>query len=232
MLKFIGAVTCVGFVALVLVVLYAVGGSHGSSSGPAGDPGSASLGPAMRVSAMKLALDYHENEVQADNLYRGKHLLVRGLVTSISKDALDNAYLVLASDNEFMQVHANLQASEAGAAANLHTMQVVNVDCVGGEMVIGSPQLDNCAIVSDEPVASPPSPTEPQVSSDASTSDESSNPSPSGPATDQGTEASKDSVGTDASPGEVHEEQAAPQQPAAQGEQTPPQQPPAPIERH
>jgi tRNA_anti-like len=219
LLKFIGAVTCVGFVALVLVVLFAVGGSHGSSSGPSGDSDSATLGPAMRVSAMKLALDYHANEVQADNVYRGKHLLVTGLVTSISKDAFDKIYLVLASENEFMQVHANLQEGEAGAAATLHTMQLVHVDCVGGEMVIGSPQLNNCTIVPDEPVAAPPAPSEPQASAEPSPSDESSKPTPSGPATDEATGTSKDSADADSSSGDTQEGQA-------------PQQPPAPIERH
>jgi tRNA_anti-like len=185
----------------------------------------------MHVSALKLALDYHANEVQADNVYRGKHLLVTGFVTSISKDALDNVYLVLASENEFMQVHANLQESEAGAAANLHTMQLVHVDCVGGEMVIGSPQLNNCTIVPDEPVAAPPAPSEPQANAEPSPSDESSKPTLSGPATGEATGTSKDSADADSSSGDTHEGQTPPQQPTSQEGQAP-QQPPAPIERH
>jgi hypothetical protein len=185
----------------------------------------------MRVSAMKLALDYHANEVQADNVYRGKHLLVTGLVTSISKDALDNVYLVLASENEFLPVHANLQENEAGAAANLHTMQLVHVDCVGGEMVIGSPQLNNCTIVPDEPVAAPPSPSEPQVSSEPSPSGESSKLAPSEPPTEAGAGDQQDPAGVAAPSGNAPQEQTPPLQPPAQVEQTP-QQPPAPIERH
>lgn len=179
MLKFIGAVTCVGFAALVLVVIFAVAGSsHRSSSSSFGNTDSATLGPAMRVSAMKLAVDYHANEVQADNVYRGKHLLVTGLVTSINKDAFDHIYLALASENEFMQVHANLQESEAGAAANLHTMQLVNVDCIGGEMVIGSPQLNNCTIVQEAPVNALVTPSEPETNPQPSPNSEESSISP------------------------------------------------------
>jgi hypothetical protein len=218
-LKFIGAVTCVGFAALVLVVLFAVAGSHGSPSPASEEANPPTLGPAMRVSAMKLALDYHANEVQADNVYRGQHLLVTGLVTSINKDALGGIYLELASDNEIMHVDARLQASAAEAAARLHVMQLVHVDCVGGEMVIGSPQLNNCTIVPDEPVASPQSSSEPQVSSEPSPSDENSKPILSDPPTDEATGTTKDSASADSSSGDTREGQA-------------PQQPPAPIERH
>jgi hypothetical protein len=131
---------------------------------------------------MKLYFDYQANEVQADNVYKGQHLVVTGVVTGIKKDMVDDVYLTLLTDNEFMPVDAHLQGSEADAAANLHTMQPVQVDCVGGGMMVGSPQLRNCSIVHEAPAApvnAPVTPSEPETNPQPSPNSEESSISPS-----------------------------------------------------
>jgi hypothetical protein len=53
--------------------------------------------------------NYDDNEVSADQKYKGKRLSVSGSVQSIDKDAFDNIVVKLRTSNEFMAVHASLE---------------------------------------------------------------------------------------------------------------------------
>jgi hypothetical protein len=98
----------------------------------------------MSVSAPKLFLDYQANEVQADNIYKGKRLAVRGMVMEIRKDFTNGIVIALGSTNEFMPVDAHLVKDDSSKAAALHKWEVVNLICDGDGMVVGSPQLGDC----------------------------------------------------------------------------------------
>jgi tRNA_anti-like/Gram-negative bacterial TonB protein C-terminal len=99
----------------------------------------------MKVSAMKLFVDYHRNEVAADNVYKGRLLAVEGTVVSINKDFLDKAYVELAALNEFENVQAHLDDGNQSSAAALQRGETVSLLCTGGGMVIGSPMLEKCS---------------------------------------------------------------------------------------
>lgn len=105
---------------------------------------SASVQPALKVSALKLYLDYHANEVAADNTYKNRRLAVRGMVVEIRKDILDDVILELATTNEFEHVSAYLAPSEEAKAASLQKYTAVSVVCDGSGMVVGSPMLKDC----------------------------------------------------------------------------------------
>ena len=107
-------------------------------------PAPADNTPAIQVSAPTLYRAYHRNEVAADAAYKGRILDVRGIVSSIDKDFMDQVVIRLATDNEFESVDANLQKSEASQASQLEKGQMVRVSCTGGGMVIGSPVLNDC----------------------------------------------------------------------------------------
>ncbi|MEO6807406.1 MAG: hypothetical protein ABI286_13120 [Edaphobacter sp.] len=100
----------------------------------------------VQVSALKLYADYQRNELAADNLYKGKLLSVQGSVDGIRKDFLGEPYLLLATPNEFMDVHANLVNDAEQPAAALAKGDSVTVLCRGGGMVLGSPMLLNCSL--------------------------------------------------------------------------------------
>jgi hypothetical protein len=104
----------------------------------------ASQAPALKVSAGKLFVDYQTNEIAADSVYKGRSLMVTGSVSSISKDFAGSPYILLATSDEFMPVHANLKEIEAPAAATLSPGDVVIVVCKGDGMVLGSPILSDC----------------------------------------------------------------------------------------
>jgi hypothetical protein len=99
---------------------------------------------ALPVEAERLFLDYQRNEVDADQKYRGRRLLVTGMVTSVNKDFTDKVYLMLGTSNMFMGVHAGLEPSEVGRAGELSKGEEVTVLCSGGMMVVDSPMLDDC----------------------------------------------------------------------------------------
>lgn len=105
-----------------------------------------SIAPPIQVSASKLFIDYQANEVAADNIYKGKRLAVRGTVQSINKDITDDIYLVLATPNEFMGIHANVNSEEASKAAALSKGTHLTVVCQGQGMILGSPMLGDCSI--------------------------------------------------------------------------------------
>lgn len=62
----------------------------------------------LQVAAGELFSAYHENEVAADDRYKGKKLLVIGTVASIDKDFLDNINVQLRTSNQFMPVAATM----------------------------------------------------------------------------------------------------------------------------
>src|SRR6266852_4648886 len=57
--------------------------------------------PVMTVSAQQLASAYKDNEVAADERYKGKVIAVTGIIDSIGKDTLDTPYVVLGGGDRF-----------------------------------------------------------------------------------------------------------------------------------
>ena len=106
---------------------------------------------AISVSAPKLWADYHANEVAADNVYKGRPLIVQGQVTSINKGITDEVYVLLSTFNEFEPIHADIRSEYLSEAASLRIGQIITVDCQGGGMILTSPVLRECSIRPNAP---------------------------------------------------------------------------------
>lgn len=94
---------------VTIIVLFAILGSGDSSDGSAtnNSSGTSTQAPkeeVISISAKDLFAAYEENEVKADNLYKGKQLEVTGVVSDISKDIADNVYVSLETDNMFLAI--------------------------------------------------------------------------------------------------------------------------------
>ncbi|MDR3453567.1 MAG: TonB C-terminal domain-containing protein [Rhodoferax sp.] len=123
----------------------------------------AAVEPAIHVDSARLFADYSANEVSADLKYKGHRLAVSGVVQSINKDITDDTYLKLATENEFMGIHADLKKQYVSQAASLTKGQPITVICTGAGLMIGSPMLKDCAIAPPESSgAAIPAPTQPQ----------------------------------------------------------------------
>lgn len=142
----LGAILGVGALIVGIAVIGIVSSDRGAANN-SNAVGTFSTRPAISVIAPKLWADYQAIEVAADNQYRGKRLVVRGIVSSINKDITDDVYVALSTPNEFEQVHANLRIEYQQVAANLQIGQVLAVECEGGGMILGSPVLKDCSIL-------------------------------------------------------------------------------------
>ncbi|MBC7605038.1 MAG: hypothetical protein H7255_20570 [Ramlibacter sp.] len=103
--------------------------------------------PFEQVSPADLQAVYEENTVAADSRFKGKHLLVRGIVTSINTGLTNDVYLTLAGTNEFLQTQAHMIESERTAAGALKRGASVSLECVGDGDIIKTPMLKDCVFV-------------------------------------------------------------------------------------
>lgn len=83
--------------------------------------------PESSVTAPQLYAEYEANEVAADTRYKGKIVVVNGVVEDIGKDLLDDAYVLLASGNMMFGVQCFFDKSEEHSFGNLSRGQQVSV---------------------------------------------------------------------------------------------------------
>jgi tRNA_anti-like len=117
-----------------------------SSEATTTEPSAAPEPAPVEVSAADLFHEYDRNEVAADDLYKGKHLLVTGRVASITKDFLDNIVVEISTGQMFADIHATVRDSQKSVAARLSKRQQISVLCRGKGKILMSPVLDECLI--------------------------------------------------------------------------------------
>lgn len=100
--------------------------------------------PLIAVSAREIASDYDDNEVAADQKYKGKILEVSGIVASIDSSVGDQAIVQLVGKNEFQTVSTQGNNDFTQYATTLKKGQNIVLICKGDGEVIGFPQLKNC----------------------------------------------------------------------------------------
>lgn len=103
-------------------------------------------GPPIEVTAAALHAAYAQNEVSADEKYRGKILRVTGILDAIKKDITDDAYVVLRSANRFEGVRASFSGDANAALSALKPGKPITLRCIGDNVIIGSPKLKGCVI--------------------------------------------------------------------------------------
>lgn len=106
--------------------------------------------PPVEVSPNALLKAYKDNEVAANQMYKGKRLLLNARVASIEAGIGDEPYLVLAAggDFEFNRPQARLAKGEENVAASLKKGQTINLLCIGNSEVGGTPMLKDCRVQS------------------------------------------------------------------------------------
>lgn len=103
------------------------------------------LGICANLHADKILHDYLANEVAADDMYKGKRVIITGSVTQIGKDITGDAFLSLrAGGNPFNSVQAYLHPKEVSAAAKVSKGQRAVVACQVSGLFVGSVVLKDC----------------------------------------------------------------------------------------
>ena len=100
--------------------------------------------PAISVTASELEDAYAENTVSADARFKGRQLLVTGIVVSIDTDISDSAYLALQGTNPFLHTQAHLQESVRWKAGTLKPGAQVRLICTGNGDIVKTPMLKDC----------------------------------------------------------------------------------------
>jgi hypothetical protein len=136
------------WVIVVFVVLVAVGsGNSPTTNQQAKTPNQ----PEQKVEAIKLQAEilrqaYKANEVNADNLYKGKLVEISGNVDSIGKDITDEAYVTFQTNESvaFDKVQCMFNKSEESILAQLKKGQAIKVQGTVSGVTIGSVIVRNC----------------------------------------------------------------------------------------
>lgn len=99
--------------------------------------------PVLKVTSKTLYKEYNNNEIAADDKYKGKIIQVRGTIRDIGKDIMDDAYISLIGDDFFGDVQCFFP--DKSYLLNLKKVQRFNVIgyCDGLFMNI---ILQNCII--------------------------------------------------------------------------------------
>lgn len=128
-------------IALALFVLFAVGSSNTDS----GTKEVQSQAPSFTLSTNQLVDEYKANEVAADAKYKGNVVVVSGVIESIGKDILDQAYVVIGGEGFLDGVQCTFSKGEEASVASLSKGQNVNIKGkVNGKM--GNVLLENSSL--------------------------------------------------------------------------------------
>ncbi|HEO1767562.1 TPA: hypothetical protein VAM28_003252 [Acinetobacter baumannii] len=140
------------WIAIIIVVLIVLGVIFGKDdktqpASSSAEP-TAPAEPPIEVTANELLNAYKNNEVAANQQFKGKTLLVSATVSSIDAGISDEPYLTLKAggEYEFNQPQAHLADAEQNKAASLSKGQKIKLLCTGNSEIAGTPMLDNCSI--------------------------------------------------------------------------------------
>ena len=99
---------------------------------------------ANTIDAPSLVGAYMQNEVKADQNFKGKTFYVSGTVDQISKDIMDNIYVTLEGDGVIRSVQCYLDDADVAANLNKGEQVVIKGKCDGLMMNV---QMKDCSLV-------------------------------------------------------------------------------------
>jgi hypothetical protein len=100
-----------------------------------------------KITSSALMKAYTDNEVNADNLYKGKHIEITDVVQSIGKDIMDNAYITFAGNsNTFGDIQCMFPKTAESEIGLLKKGQTITIQGdVSGKL--GNIIVENCTIL-------------------------------------------------------------------------------------
>ncbi|MCX2589726.1 hypothetical protein BBX45_11195 [Proteus mirabilis] len=102
----------------------------------------------IRVTAREMQQTYASNEARGDKTYKGKNIIITGIIESIDSSIGDIPVVSLKTGEMFSNVRLHLAKQYRDMAADLDKNQKITLACVGDSVIIGSPGLKDCKPVS------------------------------------------------------------------------------------
>jgi len=143
-------IACVFGFAALMGILFGEEEPAGSSSGIAQvDTSSEAQIQYIEISAQDLWNAFEDNEVAADEKYKGEYVKVTGIVNNInSKDVLTSANILLEVDEYvFGCVQCNFNSDDAKAIANVKKGQKVTVVGTCGGLNLYNVMINGCELI-------------------------------------------------------------------------------------
>ena len=105
------------------------------------------LAPEYVLTAQQLFSEYEANEVAADLKYKGKVLLVTGVVTDIGKDIFDTPFIEMSLDQFGLEgVRCKFAEKEVPGIASISKGQTITVKGKGDGKLVFSVELRGCTL--------------------------------------------------------------------------------------
>lgn len=102
--------------------------------------------PEVQATAEEINAAYEENEIAADDRYKGKWIFVSGKVAEISKGPMGGLHMRLAVPRTLIGVNLALQDSEAPRAAKIKRGDAVRAICMGQMAIAKVANLGDCVL--------------------------------------------------------------------------------------
>ncbi|TXD01959.1 hypothetical protein FTI75_25200 [Burkholderia pseudomallei] len=101
--------------------------------------------------------DYKENEVNADNKYRGKYVHFRGVAGSVEKDVSGKPFLYVKPTDPASDDHVSVRFDADGLKeiANVRPGQIIDLSCIGDGKGLATPRFASCSFLSGDYVSAP-----------------------------------------------------------------------------
>ena len=99
--------------------------------------------PNVTVSARKLYKEYNDNEIAADEKYKGQIIQVSGIIRDIGNVIMDNAYVTLIGDQYFGDIQCYFNEKSIVAGLSKGKRITVIGSCSGLMMNV---QINNCIV--------------------------------------------------------------------------------------
>ena len=96
--------------------------------------------PSVTISASK---EYNENEIAADEKYKGKIIEVTGVIRDIGNDIMDNAYITLVGNEYFGDIQCYFNEKSVVAKLSKGKRITVIGSCSG---LMINVQINNCIV--------------------------------------------------------------------------------------
>ncbi len=131
-----------GFIVLIVLVVLINRGCHCVNNNSNDTDSKKSAITVPLLSAVQINKYYHDNEVLADQKFKGQRIKVTGVVTSIAKNAFDDIYVTLSSGEFLQEVHFTNLPESVAAALKKGENVTIEGECQG--LFMGSVSFDKC----------------------------------------------------------------------------------------
>ena len=102
-------------------------------------------GPYIKTTPEQIEQDYRNNEIAADEKYKGMVIVFSGTINSVSKDFIGNFYITIETGQFLSDIHAEMD-EDIATLSKLSKGGKIDLVCKEASYVMASPILHHCRL--------------------------------------------------------------------------------------